>query len=100
MPTPPLLTHNNREFVDFEKSNEVDQRAETFATVEQFLGRYADPRLARPIKTVRFFSYNVLQKRIMFMRMSIRLSICSIRLELETTNLELYNLMIVLCISD
>uniref|UniRef100_A0A915AGR3 Acetyl-CoA carboxylase n=1 Tax=Parascaris univalens TaxID=6257 RepID=A0A915AGR3_PARUN len=52
MPTPPLLTHNNREFVDFEKSNEVDQRAETFATVEQFLGRYADPRLARPIKTL------------------------------------------------
>ncbi|KHN74327.1 Acetyl-CoA carboxylase [Toxocara canis] len=52
MPTPPLLTHNNREFVDFEKSNEVDQRAETFATVEEFLGRYADPKVARPIKTL------------------------------------------------
>ncbi|VDK44469.1 unnamed protein product [Anisakis simplex] len=52
MPTPSLLTHNNREFVDFEKSNEVDQRAETFATVEEFLGRYADPKVARPIKTL------------------------------------------------
>lgn len=52
MPTPPLLTHNNREFVDFEKSNEVDQRAETFRTVEAFLSKYADPKLATPIKTV------------------------------------------------
>ncbi|VDO33856.1 unnamed protein product, partial [Brugia timori] len=52
MPTPPLLTHNNREFVDFEKSNEVDQRAETFGTVEAFLNKYADPKLATPIKTV------------------------------------------------
>ncbi|MFH4976395.1 hypothetical protein AB6A40_003104 [Gnathostoma spinigerum] len=52
MPTPPLLTHNNRELVDFEKSNEVDQRAETFETVEQFLEKYADPKLARPIKTL------------------------------------------------
>ncbi|VDO51626.1 unnamed protein product, partial [Onchocerca flexuosa] len=51
MPTPPLLTHNNREFVDFEKSNEVDQRAETFRTVEAFLNKYADPKLATPIKT-------------------------------------------------
>ncbi|KAK6110203.1 Carboxyl transferase domain family protein [Brugia pahangi] len=52
MPTPPLLTHNNREFVDFEKSNEVDQRAETFGTVEAFLNKYADPKLATPIKTI------------------------------------------------
>ncbi|VDN04662.1 unnamed protein product [Thelazia callipaeda] len=52
MPTPPLLTHNNREFVDFEKSNEVDQRAETYGTVEAFLSKYADPKLATPIKTL------------------------------------------------
>lgn len=55
MPTPSLLIHKNREFPDFEKSNEVDQRAETFSTVEKFLGKYADPKLARPIKTVSFF---------------------------------------------
>lgn len=53
MPTPPLLTHNNREFVDFQRSNEVDQKAETFTTVEQFLSKYAkNSAFARPIKTV------------------------------------------------
>lgn len=52
MPTPSLLIHKNREFPDFEKSNEVDQRAETFSTVEEFLGKYADPKLARPIRTL------------------------------------------------
>lgn len=63
MPTPPLLTHNNREFVDFEKSNEVDQRAETFGTVEAFLNKYADPKLAAPIKTVYLLSNRICAKK-------------------------------------
>lgn len=64
MPTPALLTYNNRELGDFEKSNEVDQKAETFETVEDFLAKYADQKFARPINKVllHFSIYGIIRE--------------------------------------